>query len=71
MSRVIIKEGRTSGKFPLSVNENAGPSRVESGIERKMIRLSAKLKLRDDRCVAIEVLALKVIKKLTTLANNA
>ena len=48
-----------------SLNKNAGLSRVESGIE-KVFRLSAKLKLADDRCVAIEVFALQVIKKLTT-----
>lgn len=36
VSRIMIKRGKTLGMFP-SVNENAGLSRVESGIEKKVI----------------------------------
>ncbi len=45
--------------------KNAGLPCGKSGME-KVIRLAAKFELTDDRCVAIEVLALQVIEKLTT-----
>ena len=52
-------------RYVSSLNKNAGPSRIESGIE-KVVRLTAELELRNNRGVTIEVLALEVIKEFTT-----